>query len=57
MKTNTFMGAPRETYNAPATRIINVNMRGNMLLLNSDGVTTQKTPDLEEQDYSNIWGN
>ena len=43
-------------YESPATRILEVKLRGNMMLLNSDGKSTQTTPDLEEQDYSTaIW--
>ena len=43
-------------YESPATRILEVKLRGNMMLLNSDGKAPQITPDLEEQDYSDIWG-
>lgn len=44
-------------YESPSTRILEVKLNSSMMLLNSNGTTTQTTPDLEEQDYSNIWGN
>ena len=56
MKTNR-LAANRKTYAKPTVRTIEIKLKLGMMLLNSNGTTTQTTPDLEEQDYSNIWGN
>lgn len=42
-------------YESPATRVIEVKLRGNMMLLNSDGKTgVSSIKSMEEDDYSDI---
>ena len=54
MKTNTFNHGAN--YLRPDSRVIEMKLCSNMMLLNSNGTAPQKTPDLEEQDLSSIWG-
>lgn len=45
-------------YETPATRVLEVKLRGNMMLLNSDGTTGNASIDslTENEDYKNtIW--
>lgn len=42
----------KELYFAPATKILSVNMAGSILA----GSEMTVTPDLAEEDYSDIWG-
>lgn len=50
----TIITRPRSIYASPTTRIIEVKLGSNMMLLNSNGKTGQATLDtLEEEDYSN----
>ena len=45
-------------YESPATRILEVKLRGNMMLLNSDGTTGNASINsLEEEDYSGLTWN
>ncbi len=54
MKIITYMRGSRATYESPKTRVIEVKLNGNMMLLNSDGTTGSATLNaLEEEDYSN----
>ncbi|MBR5042760.1 MAG: hypothetical protein IKX67_05935 [Bacteroidales bacterium] len=43
-------------YITPSMHILEIRVNNNVMLLNSNGTTRQAAPDLEEQDYSNIWG-
>lgn len=53
MKTATPAARP-EAYAAPSTRIISINLDGNMMLINSNGTTGSASLNtLEEEDYSN----